>query len=48
MSESFQELFEQSLQTVEMNPGAIIPHVAPTPMSLWMFAMGALPLDPLG
>ena len=24
MSESFQELFEQSLQTVEMNPGAII------------------------
>jgi small subunit ribosomal protein S1 len=24
MSESFQELFEQSLQTIEMNPGAII------------------------
>ena len=24
MSENFQELFEQSLKTVEMNPGAII------------------------
>ena len=24
MSENFQELFEQSLQTVEMTPGAII------------------------